>query len=187
MKLYPNGILVQELERPTNYITTVDYQGASAYSQYPLLGINNEECRNLSDEIFYPRDENGLYAVLEFITNMDFATRYINLCQKNKIPVRVLFIESEYTDEIWHDPIPQATFLGYEYCQIPFDSQIIADLDWYQPFHKFYPKLNRNGLFDSYEDVCEFKKTYDEAFENNEIGDDDPVAYICRISEVNWI
>lgn len=184
MKLYPNGILIQGLNNPTNFITAIDYRGASAYYQYPLSCIRQDECKSISNEISYRKEKDELYVVLEFISNMDLASRYAKMCHKYEIPIRTLFIESEYIDEMWHDPIPQGTFLGFEYCTIPFDSQIITDFDWYQPFRKFYSKLNHNGLFHSYADVQEFKQAYDKALKNDEIGDGDMDAYICRISEL---
>ena len=96
---------------------------------------------------------------------------------------RVLFIESEYGDEIWTDAIPNLQFLVYEYSPIPLDSQVITDLCWYKPLQKFMPILNCNGLFATWEDVCKFKAAYDHAVLYDGIGDD-TTSYICKVSEI---
>ena len=67
-----------------------------------------------------------------------------------KIEIRALFIESEYVDEVYKYELTQTRFLGYEYCPIPIDEQIITDLDWYEPFSVYLNKMNKYGLFDSY-------------------------------------
>ena len=59
-----------------------------------------------------------------------------------------------------------------------------VNFDWYEPFKRFYPMLNEYGVFDTLEDVTEFKKAYDVAFEKGDIGDGDMDTYICRVYEV---
>lgn len=116
---------------------------------------------------------------------MDLAVEYNVICRENAIDIRNLFIESCYSDELWNGVIPKTTFLGFEYCTIPFDCQIVTDMEWYEPFHLFRSKLNANGLFDSYEDAVEFKRAYDDAVKKNEVGDDNPPCFIFKISELS--
>ena len=106
-------------------------------------------------------------------------------CKDMNIETRVLFIESDYSYEEWSEAIPETDFLGYEYCPIPIDDQIITDLDWYEPFLKFRDKLNENGLFNTYNEALEFKIAYDLAYDSKEIGDGEINAFICRVSELS--
>lgn len=179
-----NGILIQGLNDKTNFINNFSYQGVNAYFQYPLTYINDSESRGLTNEQQSKMISNNLYQILEFISDSDLYVRYLKKCNEMKIEIRTLFVESEYLDEIWKGELPKMKFLGYEYCPIPIDEQVITDMDWYEPFSIFWNKLNEYGLFNSYEDALEFAKVYDKAVENAEVGDGEIDTYICRISQV---
>ena len=47
MNLYPNGIIFQELCRPTKFSCNFNYDGLNAYYQNPLSGINDAACKEL--------------------------------------------------------------------------------------------------------------------------------------------
>lgn len=179
-----NGILVQGLNDKTKYIKNFTYEGINAYFQYPLTGENDNESRRLTNEQQSKEISNNQYVSLEFISNFDLYERYLRRCMELQIKIRVLFIESEYSSEIWREDLPSMKFLGYEYCPIPVDEQVITDMDWYEPFSKYWEKLNKYGLFDTYADVIEFVKEYNQAIENEKIGDGEMDAYICRVSQV---
>lgn len=179
-----NGILIQGLNDKTNYIKNFSYQGLNAYFQYPLTCLNDKESRKLTNEQQSKLVADNLYQILEFISNSDLYVRYLNKCNQKKIEIRVLFVESAYSDEIWGEELPEMEFLGYEYCPIPIDGQVITDMDWYEPFSDYWEKLNEYGLFDSYEDALEFAKVYDKAMEDGKVGDGEVDTYICRISRV---
>lgn len=115
MKFYPNGIIIQETSRSTDYITKINYHGANAYYSDPLLGIGNDVCRKISDEASFIRHADGSCTPKEFISDIDLASRYITQCRDMNINIRVLFVESEYCEEIWNAPLPKSSFLGYEY------------------------------------------------------------------------
>lgn len=179
-----NGVLIQALNEKTKFIKKICYEGINAYYQYPLIGLRDIESRRLTDEQLYRSVSDGLAVSLEFISNSDLYMRYLNKCKAMQIEVRALFIESAYSDEIWKDELPQMNVMGYEYCSIPIDEQIITDMDWYEPFSKYHNKLNQYGLFDSYEDALEFVQEYNVAMEEGHIGDGEMDAYICRVSEI---
>ena len=183
MKLYPNGIIFQELCRPTNFVPNFNYSGINAYYQNPLLGINDAACKEISRSVSYRLNEDGTCTPLEFISNLELATKYLAHCRKMNLSTRVLFVESDYEDEVWTDVLPNLQFLGYEYSPIPLDSQVMTDLCWYKPLQNFISQLNCNGLFETLEDVSKFKAAYDYAVLYDRIGDD-TTSYICRISEV---
>lgn len=183
MKLYSNGIIIQELSHPTNFVTDFNYEGLNAYYQDPLSCLNNAECKKLSRLISYRSNEDGTYTPLEFVASTELAVKYIAQCRKMNLSMRVLFVESEYGDEVWDDVLPQMQFLGYEYSPIPLDSQVVTDFCWYKPLQNHVSKLNGAGLFRTLEDVSEFKAAYDYAVLHDNIGDDTK-SYICKVSEV---
>ena len=185
MNFYQNGIIIQDLQKPTKYADKFKYVGVNAFHQYPLCGINDDECKELTKNLFSVKDKDGFYYEINFITDFDFAQRYINVCWKYNLPIRVLFIESTYFSEIWKGTIPVKTFLGFEYCEIPFDSQVITDLNCFDLFQKSITKLNSNGLFENTDDVLEFQNEYDIALQNNLIGDGDMDTFICKVYEVD--
>lgn len=179
-----NGILIQGLSDKTNYIKNFTYLGINAYYQFPLTWFHDIECRKLTEKQQCKKISDDTYMSLEFISDLELCTQYVQKCREMNLGVRALFIESSYQDEIWIGSLPQMIFMGYEYCPIPIDEQIITDMDWYLPFSKHRAKLNKYGLFQSYADVKEFVAAYHQAFQAKCVGDGDMDAYICRVSQV---
>ena len=179
----PNGILVQGLNDRTNFVKNFPYTGMNAFYSFPLLDRKDPECRELTWQQQFSKT-NGNLLVSELITDADFYQRYINKCAELQIPVRSLFIESSYSLEIWNDPLPDMELMGYEYCPMPVDEQIITDMDWYQGFSRFWPMLNAYGLFNTVEDVKGFVEAYNCAYLADEVGDGEADMYICRVSIV---
>ena len=181
---YKNGIVVQGIHEKNNNITNSQYQGLSAFHNYPLTSLTDIESRNLTQEQQFRKDENDMNEILEFISNQSLYQRYLKKCMTENISIRVLFVEINYAQEIWNGELPERNFLGYEYSPLPIDDQIATDLDWYSPFAHFRNRLNCNGLFQTYNEVLEFSQEYDKAFLQQEVGDGAFEAYICRIYEV---
>lgn len=184
-KFVPNGYLIQDLNKPTNYIQTFKYFGINSYNNFPLSTINNKNCQELTDLQSIKTDTDGCNQFLEFISNKNLYEDYINCCFENGISIRVLFCESTYKNEVFSDVIPKMNFLGYEYCPVPLDEQIITDLDCFEPLKQFKSKLNKFGLFDTIEDILLFKKAYDEFVFAEIIGDGLDCSYIFKVYEIN--
>jgi hypothetical protein len=100
-------------------------------------------------------------------------------------PYRLLFICSDYTDEVWDAPLPPMTLLGYECCEIPFDNCCIYDLlEDEQYFLEHRQKLNEYGLF-SDEAACRaFRDEYNRLLSEDKVGDGEVDLYICAVYEV---
>jgi len=179
-----NGILIQGLHQKNDIVNNFQYWGMNAYYQFPLLGIADSECRKLSDEQLHTQIAGKRHLCLEFISSFELYERYIKKCHQLQIEIRVLFIESSYQNEIWNGPQLPMEFLGYEYCPIPIDDQIITDMNWYKPFSKYWRRLNQYGLFSSFEDVNEFVMNYTREFEAGNVGDGEADNYICRVSQI---
>ena len=94
MGFIKNGVIVQNLKSPTGYMAK--YLGANAYNHFPLSNVEDIECRRITREVFSKELEDGFYQSLEFISNKNLLMRYVELCKKHNIPIRVLFVESEY-------------------------------------------------------------------------------------------
>ena len=129
------------------------------------------------------------YSIRPSKRRLGYGTKQLELallkCKELNIEVRVLQIESDYSDEICEYDFPNAKLIGYEVCEIPFDSQIITDFDWYGPLHKFYIHLNQYGLFNSIEQALKFKEAYEYEYEKGAIGDGEMDIFICKVSEVD--
>lgn len=184
-KFVPNGYLIQDSNKPTTYVKTFQYFGINSYINFPLSSINNKICKKLTDLQSTKIDVDGYHQFLEFISNKNLYEDYINGCFENKINIRILFCESTYKKEVFSDSLPKMKFLGYEYCPIPLDEQIITDLDCFELFKMHKSKLNKFGLFNTFDDVLLFKKAYDEFVVNEIIGDGLECSYIFKVYEVN--
>ena len=179
-----NGILVQGLNDKTHCTKTFPYHGINAYFPFPLTWLKDEVSQKLTDEQRVKRIDEYWSVSLEFISNLDLYNRYIRHCAAMNVPIRALFVESDYSAEIWTGALPKTEFMGYEYCPMPIDDQVATDMDWYEPFFKFRKLLNEFGLFRSYKDVETFVKFYNEEFLAERIGDGEMDAYICRVSQI---
>lgn len=145
--------------------------------------MTDKECIALTREQQSRQVANDRFESLELISNRDLYDRYLAKCAQLALPVRVLFVESDYNAEIWQGELPEMNELGYEYCPIPIDDQIITDMDWYKPFSKYHSQLNEHGLFNSFEVAAEFAKDYEKAMHAEEIGDGEITAFIFRVSQ----
>lgn len=185
--MYPNGILVQAMNDKTNYIKNFPYDGINAYHSFPLIGHTDYESRELTTLQLFSNTEYKVRFVNDFITDLSLFQRYTRKCVQLQIAFRTLFIESDYNDEIWDGPLPYGKLLGYEYCPIPIDEQIITDMDWYRGFSKYWSKLNQYGLFDTYERAASFVEEYMRIYSKNVVGDGPMDAYICRVTLIpDW-
>lgn len=178
-----NGVIIQSLSSPAFTLKRIKgkYLGVSSYHTDPLLMIPDSECQKLHNEVTWKRLNNEYSILLEFTPNLDVLYRYLIKCKEFNLGVRLLYIESDYPDEVCDYDFEDKKFLGYEYCEIPFDSQVITDFDWYEPLHKYYELLNEYGLFNTVEDAKKFKAAYDDAFQKGYIGDGDMDTYICKV------
>lgn len=185
---YRNGFLVQHFyDFPPimdNIIKTHNYNGLSARNSNPLSMLSAPECLSLSKKAEWHSISEHEHILHEFISNPDLLIRYVKTCQEYSIPIRLLFVESDYNGEVWTGPDVPKKFLGYEYNTIPIDDQIITDFSWYLPLAPFWDRVNSFGLFSSSEDLTLFVNAYNHAFEQGEIGDGDMQPHTFCLFEV---
>ncbi|MBR6801372.1 MAG: hypothetical protein IKM61_06445 [Eubacteriaceae bacterium] len=180
-----NGFIVQDEKYPYDHAGKFSYRGLCSYDLFPLMHINDPVCRKLTDEQFSREVAENEFVIPEFVSDYGLLKRYVMECVKREIGVRILFAESEYSEETYNGDLPVKEFLGYEYCPVPIDCQIITDLDLYEPFWKYHRLLNRSGLFDSYEEVISFAEEYCSEFDKGNIGDGEIDAYIFKVYEID--
>ena len=189
MTFNKNGIIVQQTNYDypwTRFLKNINYKGIRSLSEYLLFDfIKDKKHESLQNEIWYKKINDDCFLQLNFITDFDLLCRYLKVCQELSITFRLLFLESQISDEIWDIPLPKMKFIGYEYCECPFDHQVISDLDAHETFQRHRDKLNEHGLFSSLEDAQAFKIDYDKEFEAGIIGDGDMETFIFRVSEVS--
>lgn len=179
-----NGFLVQDLDSPIYSPRNFPYQGLIAYDLFPLIHFHDLESRELSQKQHCLRNDYGLLEMRELISDPNLLRRYVSECKKKGIRIRLLFLESQYQDEIWSGKAVQKRTLGYEYSPVPFDEQIISDLDWFSGLADFLPKLNKFGLFERLEDAQAFVERYDKLLLTGNLGDGLETAFLFRISIV---
>jgi hypothetical protein len=187
--IFQNGFLVQGLyEIPRvmeDMINACGYLGLSARHSDPLMTLPDRESRELSREATWREVSPGMYQMLEFISDPDILLRYLKACREREIPVRLLFAQSDYSQEVWTGPDIPKRCIGFEYSPVPIDNQIIGDLyccEFLVPFRK---RLNSYGLFFTQEEAAAFKNAYDRAFAAGKIGDGDMETHIFCLYEVD--
>ena len=184
--MYNNGVIIQDCSSPAFGLPNFSgkYLGVNSFWTDPLAEIKDPKCKELSDRLFH-KFQDDYYMTLEFVSDPDLLYDYLLKCKELNIEVRVLQIESEYFSEISEYEFPKARFIGYEVCEIPFDSQVITDFDWYIPLHQFYSNLNQYGLFESIKHALQFKNAYEYEVQNGAIGDGEIEIFICKVFEVD--
>lgn len=187
--IFQNGFLVQhryDLPYSMEEIFNVSgYLGLSARNSDPLFSLPDRESRELSKAATWREISPGMYQMLEFISDPDILLRYLKACREREIPVRLLFAQSDYSQEVWTGPDIPKQCIGFEYSPIPIDNQIIGDLYYYEPLAPFRKRLNSYGLFFTQEEAAQFKNAYDRAFAAGIIGDGDMEPHIFCLYEVN--
>lgn len=181
-----NGVIIQDLSKSAFNLPKFNhrYLGVNSFWTDPLAKINDSECKSLSEKTYQKQCDDG-YIMLEFVSDPQLLFDYVTKCKEKNIDIRVLQIESDYQYETCEYDFPIAKFLGFEFCEIPFDSQIITDFDWYTPLHKYYEHLNEYGLFDKIEKAIEFEQKYKREWKIGNIGDGEMDTYICKVSEID--
>ena len=176
-----NGILIQSLNEPTDYITEFKYSGINAFHLNPLVAFNDIESKRLTQKQQNIRIIDDKIFCSDFISNIELLDEYLRKCDELHLSIRLLFINSLYKTEEWSGKLPKMTFLGYEYCPFPIDEQIVTDLNWFKPLFKFHRKLNKYGLFESLDSINSFIREYNQFCSTGLIGDGDIEAYVCEV------
>lgn len=85
------GYIIQDTLSIDYKPNSFKYEGLCAYYSFPLFYINNQECRQISNEQAIIRDAYGNITYNEFIDNDSLLVKYLQLCKKYKIKTRILY------------------------------------------------------------------------------------------------
>lgn len=177
-----NGYIVQDVNWPWYAPTTFSYSGLCAYDEFPLIHINDPECREITDKISSIKDSEGYHIETYFIEEKSILQSYLNICNYHNIKTRVLYVNMLQNRNNIKQHIENALFLGYECITLPVDDQIVSDLDYYgDHFPSIIPQLNECGLFDSISDAKLFLNEYKKYCDTGELGDDIGDIYIFEV------
>ncbi len=188
----PNGFLIQDLtvEDATikQFLSVANYRGVHRYAQDPLTDdtlCRDPAVRDLRDRRFSRPAGEGYWYINEFVSDPQLLREYLAGCQVYGRPYRLLFICSDYTDEVWDAPLPPMTLLGYECCEIPFDNCCIYELLGHeQYFAEHRQELNEYGLFSTEAACAAFRDEYNRLLSEDKVGDGEVDLYICAVYEV---
>ena len=188
----PNGFLIQDLTMENNIMkqfrSVVNYRGVHGYAQNPLTNdqlCRDPDVRDLRNRRFSRPAGEGYWYINEFVSDPDLLRAYLAGCQAYNRPYRLLFICSDYTDEVWDAPLPPMTLLGYECCEIPFDDYCIYELFEQEHFFAMHRQgLNEHGLFPNEASCRAFRDEYNRLLAEDKVGDGAVDLYICAVYEV---
>ena len=190
--MIPNGFLIQDLtvEDLTfrQVLSQANYRGVHSCAQDPLTDdrlCRDPAVRELRNRRFSRPAGEGYWYINEFVSEPGLLREYLAGCQVYDRPYRLLFICSDYTDEVWEAPLPPMTLLGYECCEIPFDCYCICELlgdERYFAEHR--QKLNQYGLFSDEAACCAFRDEYNRLLSEDKVGDGEVDLYVCAVYEV---
>lgn len=189
--LTPNGFLIQDLtiEDPTikQLFSATGYRGVHRYAQDPLTNnalYRDSAVRELRDRRFSRPAGEGYWYINEFVSDPVLLREYLTGCYVYNRSYRLLFICSDYTDEIWDAPLPPMTLLGYECCEIPFDNFCIYELLGDERYFAEHRKLlNEYGLFPTEAACGAFRDEYNRLLSEDKVGDGEVELYVCAVYE----
>ncbi len=71
--LNANGVIIQDYNFIKRRLNNFEYSGLNAYHQYPLMGINDTICRELTKEQLSKKINDNQYMSLEFISDTSYS------------------------------------------------------------------------------------------------------------------
>lgn len=187
-----NGIIIQEIGEINTHLMQNAlyrrYNGVHKFHSFTLTDKRDreriEENRKLQKEYFSTETPDHMFVINEFIHDMDLAKRYLKRFVYHNLRPRILFAESTYEEETWKDELPDMKFIGYEVFEISLDCYNIWDFLHQEYFTEFYKKLNKNGLFKTYEDAEEYMNFYLDLLNREIVGDGEADMYVFKLSIV---
>jgi len=192
--MYKNGVIIHDISQSEYTAKNITYNGIVRYRKNVIgsyldvisLGIDEEIAELI---INWYVDENDItHYYLDVIPTYDLLKRSVNHYLHFNIPIRILFIESEFDKPEWVGYIPKMKFIGYELGSSEItDPTMIYEIEHcvHPEFEKFANKLNENGLFNEYETISEYENIRNRLLsEGVDIENENPY-YIMRISEIN--
>jgi len=197
--MYKNGVIIQDTsQNESQLFYTIKNKNYNGICRYPYdvicsnldtvsLGLN-EEISELNIN-WYVDENNTTHYYLDVIPTYDLFMRSVKHYLQLNIPIRILFIESEFDKPEWVGSVPKMNFLGYEYgsCEISRDPTMVYELEnnIHPKFKNITKKLNKYFLFENYENILEYVKIRNDLISEGFGLENENPYYIMRISEIN--
>lgn len=191
MQLFKNGYIVQDAgsdqyRTKSPFFAPKGYIGIHRFITFPLtLCQSDPVCRELSEKQSWRKISDNLFQLLEFISDEELLKQYVEACHGKSIPVRCLYIESDYEDEICQEKPQNIRFIGYEVTEIPFSNMTLCDLAINERFENYRQLLNENGLFANEGDAFKFKTEYKALLDQDLVGDGNVDVFVCAVYETD--
>lgn len=173
--LYNNGYVVKGQYKHELYSQEwPGYFGIGSYTSWPLQYLDGFTDINEEIEELYISEPKGYFLnsryksyarTLCFVQDEDFIKKYVSICELQKIPTIILRLESEIETVAKLSQFSVLETLGWDCIAQSYYSYLdeLRDLDIES---RLIPKLNKNGLFDSIDDVKQFIAMRDAAIIN---------------------
>ena len=145
MNLYRNGFVVSQLNNQYG-----------SYNAWPLSDLSDdltaESLTNEADDRWFIK-----YDIQHIIPDLNFIKGYYNYCKSINLDVKVLLFESLNSRIVVDDKIEIKEVLGFDCIGTVYYSYLHEEYSEYrQDLLEKNITLNRNGLFDSFEEVLYF-------------------------------
>lgn len=177
MILHKNGFIVVRVEKYTNF----------TYSSWPLSCITDNEiaCKftDEADDRWFTK-----FDMQEIAPESDYVKRYVDYCRKININAEILLAESFDNEFEIRDKYETSEVLGFDCIGTVYYSYLRTEFEFFKDdLEKKNIKLNKNGLFDTFEEASDFVELREKAISSGINLEDFWKAIPVRLSTVRLL
>ena len=195
MKLNNNGYLVKALSNsPYEPFISIskNYKGIGVFFSWPLsdkVDAISKTIENEASEKYFNYEE----AVFWLIPDKKFLLLYMNHCKKLGMETLILRVETKLENQQADDELEVSEVLGFDladnvdFSYLAYDMGCLNNptISELKVFEQSKLKLNKNGLFDTYEDAVDHLEIRNKIVEQGiDIEHSDSEIYPLRLSIV---
>lgn len=157
--LYNNGYVIKDLvDNEELGVPHSVYRGLQSFHSWPLDQKSDHISKKLTNAVMDYFEENNNY--IEIMQDTRLLTDYVEHCRRLDIKIIILKIMSERNQLIAEKDLHEIEFLGYD-CMATYDVSYLTEIhikdgETLEEYESMRPKLNANGLLNTYEEVEEF-------------------------------
>lgn len=157
--LYNNGYIIKDLiDNEDLEILHSDYRGLQSFHSWPLNKEKDDISKKLTSAVMDYFEKRNKF--VEILQGTKLLTDYADHCQELGIKIIIMKIMSERGKLLAEKDLRETEFLGYD-CMAACDVSYLAEIHMkeggiFEEYENMRAKLNKNGLFDNFEDVEEF-------------------------------
>ena len=185
IQLFNNGYVVQSLHSEP-LVSSREYRGIENYTSWPLEEFDDAISRDLTNEAW--EKWFSFYDTFELVPDKSYLERYIRQCNKLKLNVMVIQIETPFRSKVTPDYLKAKEVLGYDCITGVRLSYLTLESAYFQKyFNRAFNRLNKNGLLSNVDDFEEFLETYNDLLMKGENLENsgDPCLALLSIVELS--